>query len=50
MLTNDLNLEQNVCDTDLSFEKILEEAYQRSGGTKGIKGPEENEHIKDKTR
>lgn len=50
MRTKDSFSEQDVHQTDLSIDRILEYAYQRSGGTKGIKGPEQDERIKDKTR
>jgi hypothetical protein len=50
MFTKDLFSEQDVHETDLSFEEILYDAYQRCGETEGIKRPEQDKRIKDKTR
>ena len=50
MLTKDSILEQNVHETGLIVDKILEDAYQRCGETEGIKRPEQDKRIKDKTR
>ena len=47
MFTKDIFSEQDVHETDLSFEKILKDAYRRSGYTKGIKGPEQDEPIEE---
>ena len=50
MRTKDSFFEQDTNETDLSFEEIPHDAYQRSGGTEGIKRPEQDKRIKDKTR
>ena len=42
MRTKDSFLEQDVHKTDLSIDKILDSAYQRSGGTEGVKRPEQD--------
>ncbi len=50
MFEKNFNLEGNAHDTDLSVDRILENAYQRSGGTKGIKGPKQDEPIEELTK
>lgn len=50
MFIKDSFLEQDTPETDLSFEEILYDAYERSGGIEGIKGPEHDKRVKDKTR
>lgn len=50
MFTKDLFSEQDVHETGLIVDKILEDAYQRCGETEDIKRPEQDKRIKDKTR
>lgn len=50
MRTKDSFFEQDTNETDLSFEEILYDAYQRCGEIEGVKRPEQDKRIKDKTR
>lgn len=50
MFTNDSFFEQDVHETDVSFEGILYDAYQRSGETEGTKRPEQDEPIEELTK
>ncbi len=50
MRTKDSFFEQDTNETDLSFEEIPHDAYQRSGGTEGIKRPEQDEPIEELTK
>lgn len=45
MFTKDIFSEQDVYETGLIVDKILEDAYQRCGETEGIKGTEQDELI-----
>lgn len=49
MSEKDSILEQNVHETGLIVDKILEEAYQRCGETEDIKRPEQDEPIEELT-
>lgn len=50
MRTKDSFFEQDTHEAGLIVDKILEDAYQRCGETKGIKRPEQDEPIEELTK